>query len=126
MVSAGPWTVDLRGRLDDLLDEYRATLRASVEGLSEVEARARLVPSKTTLLGLLKHVTFVEAVWFDQAVTGRSPAETSVAATPDGSFVLTRSDTVDSVRRAHDRGLHVVGPRANPRARLFQPSSARP
>ncbi len=31
----------------------------------------RLVPSKTTLLGLLKHVTYVEGVWFDQAVTGR-------------------------------------------------------
>jgi len=103
MVSAAPWTVDLRGRLDDLLDEYRATLHASVEGLSEAEARARLVPSKTTLLGLLKHVTFVEAVWFDQAVTGRSLAEMGVAATPDGSFVLTRADTIDSVRRSHER-----------------------
>jgi len=32
----------------------------------------QLVPSKTTLLGLLKHVTYVEGVWFDQAVTGRT------------------------------------------------------
>lgn len=34
----------------------------------EHEARRRLVPSRTTLLGLLKHVTFVERVWFDEGV----------------------------------------------------------
>ena len=34
--------------------------------------RRRLVTSETTLLGLLKHVTYVEGEWFDQAVTGRS------------------------------------------------------
>lgn len=103
MASVAPWTADLRGRLDDLLEEYRSALRASVEGVTEEEARARLVPSKTTLLGLLKHVTFVEAVWFDQAVTGRPLVEIGVAASPDRSFVLTRSDSVDSVRRAHER-----------------------
>ena len=31
--------------------------------------RRQLVPSKTTLLGLVKHVTFVEGVRFDRAVT---------------------------------------------------------
>jgi hypothetical protein len=32
------------------------------------------VPSGTTLLGLVKHATFLEKVWFDKAVTGRSRA----------------------------------------------------
>ena len=59
----------LRTRIDELLEEYRATLHDSLEGLTEQEARASLVPSKTTLLGLLKHVTFVEAVWFGEAVS---------------------------------------------------------
>ncbi|MGI8763210.1 MAG: DUF664 domain-containing protein [Ilumatobacteraceae bacterium] len=65
------WTTDLRRRLDELLDEYRASLHDSLDGLTEDEARLRLVPSKTTLLGLLKHVTYVEGVWFDQAISGR-------------------------------------------------------
>lgn len=55
-----PWTDDLRGRLDELLDDYRVGLRESLAGLQEAEARDRLLRSKTTLLGLLKHVTFVE------------------------------------------------------------------
>ena len=95
------WTADLRTRLDDLLDAYRATLHASVDGLTEDEARLRLVPSRTTLLGLLKHVTYVEGVWFDQAVSGRSPADIGIPASPDRSFVLTRGDTIESVQAAH-------------------------
>ena len=97
MDSAAPdpvaWTDDLRGRLRQLIDGYRAALRDSLDDLTEEEARRRLVPSKTTLLGLLKHVTFVEGVWFDQAVTGRTYREIGIATTPDRSFML--DDVVD-------------------------------
>ncbi|MDV6282703.1 DUF664 domain-containing protein [Rhodococcus jostii] len=51
------WTDDLRGRLDELLDEYRAALRGSLDGLDDEQARLRLVRSKTTLLGLVKDRT---------------------------------------------------------------------
>lgn len=60
-----------------------------------------LVPSKTTLLGLLKHVTYVEGVWFDQAVTGRTYRQIGIPSTPDRSFTLTSSDTIESLREAH-------------------------
>jgi Protein of unknown function (DUF664) len=96
-----PWADDLRGRLDELLDGYRAALHDSLDGLTEEQVRRRVVPSKTTLLGLLKHVTYVEGVWFDQAVTGRSYRQIGIASTPDRSFTLTRSDTIGSVRAAH-------------------------
>ncbi len=95
------WTQDLRLRLDELLDTYRDAFRASLEGLSEEETRERQVPSKTTLLGLLKHVTYVEGVWFDQAVTGRTAGEVGIATSPDRSFTLTKSDTIESVLAAH-------------------------
>ncbi len=95
------WADDLRGRLEELIDEYRASLHHSLEGLTDDEARMRLVPSATTLLGLVKHVTFVEGVWFDQAVTGRSHREIGIAASPARSFELTKSDTVASVRAAY-------------------------
>lgn len=96
------WTKDMRQRLDELLEEYRRTLLAALDGLSEQEARVSLVPSKTTLLGLVKHVTYVEGVWFDQALTGRSYAEIGIATTPDRSFTLTRADTVASVSAAYE------------------------
>jgi hypothetical protein len=97
------WTVDLRARLDVLLDEYRASLHDSLNGLTEEEARLRLVPSKTTLLGLVKHVTYVEGVWFDQAISGRSYVEIGIPTTPSRSFTLTSDDTIAPVQAAHRR-----------------------
>jgi hypothetical protein len=97
------WTADLRTRLDELLDQYRAALHDCLEGLTEEEARRRLVPSTTTLLGLVKHVTYVEGVWFDQAISGRSYAEIGIPTTPARSFVLTKNDTVASVQAAYRR-----------------------
>ena len=95
------WTNDLRTRLEELLDEYRSSLHDCLDGLSDDEARQRLVPSKTTLLGLLKHVTYVEGVWFDQAISGRSYAEIGISTTPDRSFTLGDADTIASIREAH-------------------------
>ncbi|MAT04310.1 MAG: hypothetical protein CL424_04610 [Acidimicrobiaceae bacterium] len=95
------WGDDLHRRVDELIDDYRNALHDSLEGLTEDEARRRLVPSKTTLLGLVKHASFVEGVWFDQAITGRSYAEIGIAATVDGSFNLRSSDTIASVQAAY-------------------------
>jgi hypothetical protein len=101
--SSADWVGDLRHRIDALIDEYRALLHDCLDGLSEEEARTRLVPSKTTLLGLVKHVTFVEGVWFDQAVTGRTYAAIGIATTPERSFTLRTSDTISSVQAEYQR-----------------------
>ncbi len=92
------WTQDLRARLDELLDEHRAMLHDSLDGLTESEARRSLVPSRTTLLGLVKHVTYVENVWFNQALTGRTLRELNAPSTPDRSFILRVTDTIESVQ----------------------------
>ena len=90
-----------RVQLEAFLDEHRAALNDCLDGLTEEQARRSLVPSRTTLLGLVKHATFVEKVLFDEAVTCRSRAEIGIPATPDESFVLDDDDTVASVQRAH-------------------------
>ena len=71
--------------------------------VAEEEVRLRLVSSKTTLLGLVKHVSCVEGVWFDQAVTGRTSIEAGIASTPDRSFTITASDTIASVQASYRR-----------------------
>jgi hypothetical protein len=91
----------LQAQFEVFLDEHRAALDACLDGLTEEQARRSLVPSRTTLLGLVKHATFVEKVWFDEAVTRRSRAAIGIPATPDESFVLADGDSIDSVRRAH-------------------------
>ena len=87
--------------MEAYIDEHRALLHGCLDGLTEEQARRSLVASRTTLLGLVKHATFVEKVWFDEAVTCRSRAEIGIPATPDESFVLTDEDTIETVRDAH-------------------------
>jgi hypothetical protein len=90
-----------RDQFEAFLDEHRAVLHDSLNGLTEEQARRPLVASKTTLLGLVKHATFVEKVWFDEAVTCRSRAEIGIPGTPDESFDLHEDDTIASIQRAH-------------------------
>jgi Protein of unknown function (DUF664) len=90
-----------RVQFEVFLDEHRAELTSCLDGLTEEQARRSLVPSRTTLLGLVKHATFVEKVWFDEAVTGRPRAEIGIPQTPDESFILQADDTIATVQRAH-------------------------
>src|SRR6185437_300071 len=83
------------------LDEHRGELNRCLDGLTEEQARRSLVSSRTTLLGLVKHATFVEKVWFDEGISCRSRAEIGIPATPDESFVLDDADTIASVQQAH-------------------------
>ncbi len=88
-------------QFEAFLDEHRIALDACLDGLTEQQARRSLVPSKTTLLGLVKHATFVEKVWFIETVTCRSRDELGIQAGPDESFDLQDTDTVATVLKAH-------------------------
>jgi uncharacterized damage-inducible protein DinB len=74
-------------------------LRTSVDrkllDLSEADARRPLVPSGTTILGLVNHLTVVEVYWAQRRFAGVET--TSVG---DG-FALDPDDTVESVRRRY-------------------------
>lgn len=91
----------IRTQFEAFIDEHRRALNACLNGLTEEQARRSLVPSRTTLLGLVKHATFVEKVWFDEAITCRPRAEIGIPATPDESFILDDDDTIATVQQAH-------------------------
>ena len=91
----------MRAQFEAFLDEHRRELNGCLDGVTEEQARRSLVPSRTTMLGLVKHATFVEKVWFDEAVTCRPRAEIGIPATPDESFVLDDHDTIATVQQAH-------------------------
>lgn len=91
----------LKVQFESFIEEHRLAINDCLDGLTEEQARRSLVPSRTTLLGLVKHASFVEKVWFDEAVTDRSRAEIGIPATPDESFILAETDTIESVRLAH-------------------------
>ena len=56
---SAPLDAPIRDQLSAFVDEHRRMLAGCLDGLTEDEMRASLVPSRTTLLGLVKHATFV-------------------------------------------------------------------
>ena len=86
-----------REQIESFLHDNRVEIVGLLDGLTEEQARVRLVPSLTTLLGLVKHAVFAEQVWFDVALDGRTRAEIGLPETVDESFMLTDEDTVESV-----------------------------
>lgn len=90
-----------RAQFEAFLDDHRHQLNTCLDGLTEEQVRRSLVPSRTTLLGLVKHATFVEKVLFDEAITCRPRSEIGIPATPDESFILDDGDTIATVRQAH-------------------------
>ncbi|MFI0718652.1 DinB family protein [Streptomyces sp. NPDC021224] len=92
---------DERTQLDAFVEDYRSAVEAALDGLTEEQARRRLVPSATTLLGLVKHVTWMQRVWFEECVGGRPRREIGLVLGPDESFRLGDGDTVASVTAAH-------------------------
>ena len=79
---------DERTQLDAFVEEYRTALEATLDGLTEEQARRHLVSSATTLLGLLKHVTWMQRVWFEECVGGTSRRELGLVQNPEESFRL--------------------------------------
>lgn len=59
------------------------------------------MPSETTLLGLLKHVTWMQRVWFEECIEGRSRLELGLVNSPLQSFRLSADDTVATVIAEH-------------------------
>src|SRR3954449_57015 len=92
---------DERTQHDAFVEEYRSALEATLDGVTEEQARRRLVASATTLLGLLKHVTWMQRVWFEECIGGRNRRELGLVQSPEQSFHLADDDTIDSVKRAY-------------------------
>jgi uncharacterized damage-inducible protein DinB len=84
--------------LEAFLDFYRRVVIQKVSGLSEEDAKRRLVPSMTTLAGLVKHLIGVERGWFERRLAQRSAdAIVGIVGGGDDSWVVTADDTVDAL-----------------------------
>jgi hypothetical protein len=92
---------DERTQLDAFVEDCRSAVEVALDGLTEDQARRQLVSSATTLLGLVKHVTWMQRVWFEECVGGTSRRELGLVESPEESFGLSDDDTVASVTAAH-------------------------
>lgn len=80
------------------MDRNRSELINTVRGLSEAEARRRLVASPTTPIGLLEHAATAERIWFQHILAGVPKNEIVGGTTAgDASFVVDDDETVADV-----------------------------
>jgi hypothetical protein len=63
-------TAGERDVLEAFVDYHRRVFTGKFRGLSEQDARRRLVPSLTTPIGLVKHLAAVERNWFQHRLGG--------------------------------------------------------
>lgn len=65
-----PFSAPPKEMVEAFLDYLRATLLWKVEGLSDEELRRPFPPSSMTLLGMIKHIAYVERWWFQIVFAG--------------------------------------------------------
>jgi hypothetical protein len=85
-----------RPMLETWLDVLRGTVVSKIDGLSELDSRTRLVPSLTTIGGVVKHLRWVETGWFHQLL-GARVGDHRRAHPRDWEFVPQPDDTVASL-----------------------------
>ncbi|MGA7835646.1 MAG: DinB family protein [Acidimicrobiales bacterium] len=98
-----------RPQLDAWLDFYRATLLTKCSGLRVAELKTRPVASSSlSLLGMVRHMTFVEQVWFETTFAGLETSDYyKTESDRDADFNDLDSDAVETVFDLYQRVVAV-------------------
>ncbi len=92
-----PVSGDEKQVLGGFLDHYRATLLGICQGLSDEDLRRSFVPSGTSLLGMVKHLAYVERGWFQEGI-GNGVAEYPFSDDdPDADFRFEPEETTEEI-----------------------------
>lgn len=93
-----------RAILENILDRNRESLVETVRGLSEVDARRRLVASLTTPISLIKHAAAAERIWFQRfwARLGASECD-GYSNRDEGTFAVADDESVADVIAEFER-----------------------
>jgi hypothetical protein len=92
-----PRTGGEKATLKGFLDLQRATLDWKLDGLSPTELQRSTVPSGICLLGIVKHMAFVELGWFCEVIGGRS-LDLWDPEDPDADWRIESWETPEGVR----------------------------
>jgi hypothetical protein len=101
-------TVGEREMLETFVEYYRRELKDLLTGLSEADARRKLVPSLTTLIGLVKHSIAVERNWFQHRLL-EIPRDQidGLANADDRSWAVADGETIADVLAEYDTACEI-------------------
>jgi uncharacterized damage-inducible protein DinB len=102
-----PFSGDEKTMLSAFLDRYRETMLWKLDGLTNEQASARLVPSATTLLGIVKHLAYVERGWFQMNFAGEPPNYPWPEDEPDEDidFRISTTDTIENIGSLYEQEI---------------------
>ncbi|GGF34028.1 mycothiol transferase [Williamsia phyllosphaerae] len=99
---------DDRKIIENRLDVNRRALIDTARGLSDGDARRRLVSSLTTPISLIKHAAAAERIWFQRFWGHFAEAECDGYSRRDeGTFAVDDSETLDDVIAEYERAIQV-------------------
>lgn len=90
-------STDEKEVLTYFIDQQRGAMLALCAGLSDEDLRRRLVPSVTTVLGMVKHLAYVERWWFQDVFEGRSCDYPITESDWDADFRIEPDETTGEV-----------------------------
>lgn len=97
-------TGDERTIIENMLDRNREALIETVRGLSDVDARSRLVTSLTTPISLIKHAAAAERIWFQRFWAGLDESECDGYSNRDeGTFFVGNDESITDVIAEFER-----------------------
>ena len=85
-----------REMLIAFLDNYRETVLIKLDGLSREALVQRVASSRTSLLGIVKHLIHVEERWFDAAIGG-APMRTREPDDRDAEWLVDEDETAEDL-----------------------------
>jgi uncharacterized damage-inducible protein DinB len=87
-----------RDSLEAFLDWQRDTVVVKATGLSDADAAKQLLPSVTTVSGLVRHLADVERGWFREDLDGEKNVPSRYSPEdPDGEFHVTADDSLEEI-----------------------------
>jgi hypothetical protein len=98
-----PFDADEKTTLFEALDRHRDVVVWKLAGLADQEARRPRVPSGTSLLGLVKHLTWVEYGWFCDTFGHPNPSPPFDEADPEADLRVEPGETVPGLLEGYAR-----------------------
>ncbi|MGI9647647.1 MAG: DinB family protein [Acidimicrobiia bacterium] len=96
-----PYAGGERETLRAFLQQNRSIVLWKLDGITLEQGAQKTVESDTTLLGVLKHLAWVERWWFCDFIDGQEVEYPWGEEDPDGEWRINEGDTVDSIRELY-------------------------
>ncbi|MGV0742914.1 DinB family protein [Mycolicibacterium sp. XJ870] len=90
--------------IENMLDRNRVALIGTARGLSDADARRRLVSSLTTPISLIKHAAAAERIWFQRFWGGLDESDCDgYSARDEGTFAVSDDESLTDVIAEFER-----------------------